>query len=56
MDLQISLPKGTTSKMILVDIKTKHLKVQLKGQPAPIIEGELQEKVVVEDSFWNIED
>jgi len=56
VDVQISLPKGTTSKMLIVEIKTKSIKVQIKGQPEPILKGELQEKIKAEDSFWNIED
>ena len=39
-----------------VQIKTKKLFVKLKNQEMPIIDGELQEKVKVEDSFWSIED
>ena len=54
--MQIKVPEGTTSKQCLVIIKPKHLKVQIKGQDAAIIDGELSEKVKVEDSFWNLED
>jgi hypothetical protein len=50
------LPKGTTSRQVLVEIKSKHLKVIIKGQTEPIVDGELCEKVKVEDSFWSIED
>lgn len=32
------------------------MKVQLKGSDEPIIDGELCEKVKVDDTFWNIED
>jgi len=39
-----------------ITIKPKRLFVKLKNQDTPIIDGELQEKVKVEDSFWNIED
>lgn len=42
--------------MLIVEIKTKSLKVQIKGQKEPIVSGELQEKVIPDDSFWNIED
>lgn len=28
----------------------------MKGQTTPIVDGELCEKVLVEDSFWSIED
>lgn len=41
---------------MLVEIKPKHLKVLIKGQSQPIIDGELCEKVKVEDSFWSVED
>lgn len=30
--------------------------MQLKGSDEPIIDGELCEKVKVDDTFWNIED
>lgn len=56
VDVQVPLPKGTTSKMLQVDIKPKHLKVIIKGQKESIIEGELCEKVKVEDCYWSVED
>ena len=57
VDVQFKLPDGITkSKQIDVVIKTKHLKVSLKGQKEPLLEGELDNKVVVEDSQWLIED
>lgn len=37
-------------------IKNKHIKVQLKGSDTPILEGELFEKVKVDESEWTIED
>ena len=37
-------------------IQAKKLFVKLKGQSEAIIDGELQEKVKTEDSFWSIED
>jgi len=39
-----------------VKIKPKRLFVKLKNQDEPIIDGELQERVKVEDSFWSVED
>ena len=56
VDVQVKLPKGTTSRQLLVVIKAKSLKVQIKGQDAPLLDGELVERVKVDDSFWNIED
>lgn len=54
--VQIPIPEGTTAKDILVVIKAKHFIVHLKKDPQPIIDGDLQERVKVEDSFWSIED
>ena len=54
--MQIPIPEGTTSKQMQIDIKAKHLFVKIKGQDQPIIDGELQEKVKIDDSFWSIED
>lgn len=54
--VQIPIPEGTTSKMMDIKIQPKRLFVKIKGQDKPILDGELQEKVKVEDSFWSIED
>uniref|UniRef100_A0A7N0SYQ5 CS domain-containing protein n=1 Tax=Kalanchoe fedtschenkoi TaxID=63787 RepID=A0A7N0SYQ5_KALFE len=53
--INVPVPPGTKSRTIVCDIKKKHLKMGLKGQP-PIIEGELYENVKVDDSFWSLED
>jgi len=42
--------------MLDVKIKPKHLYVAIKGEKEPILDGELCEKVRVDDSFWNVED
>ena len=31
VDVQVTLPKGTTARMLVVTIKAKHLKVHVKG-------------------------
>mmetsp|Transcript_1182 Transcript_1182/g.2164 ORF Transcript_1182/g.2164 Transcript_1182/m.2164 type:complete len:196 (-) Transcript_1182:43-630(-) len=54
--LQIPVPKGTKSRDLLVKIHPKKLFIQLKSQSEPLIDGELAEKVKVEDSFWSVED
>lgn len=41
--------------MIDVEIKNKHLRVGLKGQE-PIVDGPLPKRVIVDDSFWTLED
>lgn len=43
--------------MLKVEIKPKHLFVALKGKEGePLLNGELSEKVKVDDTFWTIED
>lgn len=54
--MQIPVPEGTAAKMCDVQIKPKSLLVKLKNQELPLIDGELQEKIKVDDSFWSIED
>lgn len=55
LSVQIPIPSGTKSRFVNCEIKKKHLKAGLKGQP-PILEGELYAQVLVEDCFWSIED
>ena len=54
--IQIPIPVGTTAKQLKVDIKPKHLYVKLNSQDTPLIDGDLDNKVKVEDSYWSIED
>ena len=42
--------------MLDVDIKNTSLRVSIKGQPAPILQGELHRRIVVEDSLWTLEE
>jgi len=56
VDVQIKLPPGTTARQVICIIKTKHLKVMVKGASEPILDGELYERVKCDDSFWNVED
>ena len=46
---------GLKSRDIVCTISARKLKVGLKGEE-PIIDGELHEKVIVDDSFWTLED
>jgi hypothetical protein len=41
--------------MVDVEIRNQHLRVGLKGQP-PIVNGPLLKRVIVDDSFWTVED
>mgnify|MGYP001053268729 FL=1 len=54
--MQIPIPEGTSSKQIQIVIKAKHLYVALKGNETPLIDGDLQERVKIDDSFWSVED
>lgn len=56
VQVQIDIPKGTKGKDLLVVMKSTKLKVQLKSQPEPIIDGELDSSIKPDDSFWTIED
>ena len=53
--VNIPVPSGTKTKMLDVEISNKRLRVGIKGQP-PMINGELHKRVVVDDSFWTLED
>ncbi|KAK7818688.1 protein bobber 1 [Quercus suber] len=53
--VNVPVPQGTKSSLLLCDIKTNSLKVGLKGQP-PIIDGELFKPVKVDDCIWSLED
>ncbi|KAI7854502.1 HSP20-like chaperone [Circinella umbellata] len=54
VDVTIPVPKGTRGRDLQVELKKKHIKVALKGQPA-IIEGELCKDIKVDDSTWTID-
>jgi len=51
----IPVPTGIRTKQLDIQISNKHLKVAIKGQP-PIIDGDLHKRIIVDDSFWTLED
>ncbi|CAK9229313.1 unnamed protein product [Sphagnum jensenii] len=55
LTLAIPVPAGTKARFVTCDIKSKHIKAGLKGQP-PIVEGELFNAVKADDCFWSLED
>lgn len=55
LNVIFTVPLGTKSKMIDVEIKNQHLRVGLKGQE-PIVNAPLHKRVIVDDSFWTLED
>lgn len=58
-EAEIKIPSGVTfpikGRDVIVDFQPKHIKIGLKGH-TPIIEGDLYNKVKVEECFWTIED
>lgn len=56
--VQIEVPPGTKARDMDIKIKPKHLSVRYKNKPQEpaLAEGELCEKVLVDDSMWSIED
>eukprot|EP00743_Colponemidia_sp_Colp-15_P007770 GILK01008413.1.p1 GENE.GILK01008413.1~~GILK01008413.1.p1 ORF type:complete len:335 (-),score=55.48 GILK01008413.1:254-1198(-) len=53
--LEIEVPAGTKANQLVVTFSSARLKVGLKGAPL-LIDGELDDKIRVEDCFWNLED
>eukprot|EP00164_Ancoracysta_twista_P001267 GFYU01001664.1.p1 GENE.GFYU01001664.1~~GFYU01001664.1.p1 ORF type:complete len:319 (+),score=135.36 GFYU01001664.1:67-1023(+) len=55
LTVSVPLPEGTSKKSLVCEIKQRKLKVAIKGGDT-IIDGDLPEKIIVDDSFWTIED
>ncbi|KAF5477881.1 hypothetical protein F2P56_004489 [Juglans regia] len=53
--INVPVPHGTKSSLVLCEIKNNSLKIGLKGQP-PIIDGGLYKPVKADDCFWSLED
>mmetsp|Transcript_225 Transcript_225/g.282 ORF Transcript_225/g.282 Transcript_225/m.282 type:complete len:339 (+) Transcript_225:89-1105(+) len=51
----VPLPPGTKTKMLDVVFTNNKLKLGIKGQK-PLIDGEFHKRVIVDDSFWTLED
>mmetsp|Transcript_6439 Transcript_6439/g.7827 ORF Transcript_6439/g.7827 Transcript_6439/m.7827 type:complete len:336 (-) Transcript_6439:264-1271(-) len=56
-DLQIvvPVPEGTKTKQLKVDMTSSKLSVGMKGQE-PILAGKFHKKILLDDSFWTLED
>ncbi|GHJ89910.1 hypothetical protein NliqN6_6312 [Naganishia liquefaciens] len=52
----VNLPSGTRARDLVVAIKKKSIKVQIKSQSEPILEGELFAEIKEEDSTWSIDE
>ncbi|CAK8570165.1 unnamed protein product [Lathyrus sativus] len=55
LNVNVPVPNGTKSKLVICEIKKNHLKVGLKGQP-PIIDGDLYKSIKPDECYWSIED
>jgi len=51
----VPIPKGTKARDINCLIKPNSLFLQLKGSPAPLIDGQLHDRVITQDSTWTID-
>jgi hypothetical protein len=54
--VNIKVPPGTKAKMLNVDIKNNSLKVGMKGQSEPIIDGSFHKRVFLDDTLWQMVD
>ncbi|WVQ61924.1 uncharacterized protein L199_000057 [Kwoniella botswanensis] len=52
----VPLPQGTKGKDVIVVMGKKKLKVQLKTSNEPILEGELFNDIISDESSWTIDD
>jgi hypothetical protein len=55
LNVVIELPRGTKSRDLVVDIRNKKLKVAFKNGTT-LVEGELYNRIVVDDCCWTLED
>lgn len=53
--VNFAVPEGTKSRQVAVDITATKLKVGLRAE-TPFVDGELFNRVKVDDSFWTLED
>ena len=53
--LNVDVPPGTKGRDLVVEIKKNSLKIGLKGQ-TPICDAKLHKTIVMDDSFWTLED
>ena len=54
--VNIPLPDNTRGRDLNVTMKKRHLKVSLRGRPSPIVDAPLTRAIIVDDSFWTVED
>eukprot|EP01032_Pedospumella_encystans_P010177 gene10177-11915_t len=55
LTVNIPVPEGTKTKMLDVKLTNNRLSVAIKGG-AKIVDGEFYNRIIVDDSFWTLED
>lgn len=55
LSVVVKVPEGSRSRDVVCDISKSKLRVGIKGQPL-LVDGEMYNKVKVDDSFWTLED
>ncbi|CAM9090519.1 unnamed protein product [Ascophyllum nodosum] len=55
LSVSVAVPEGAKSREVVCDITKSRLRVGIKGQPL-LVDGEMYNKVKVDDSFWTLED
>ena len=51
--ISVPVPPGTRGKDCAVNMSKTHLSVGLKGQ-APILAGDLEDVIIMDDSMWSV--
>lgn len=54
--VNVPLPDNTRGRDLDVTMKKRHLKVSFRGRPDPVVDAPLTKAIVVDDSFWTVED
>ncbi|GAA0149933.1 microtubule or microtubule-binding cytoskeletal protein [Lithospermum erythrorhizon] len=54
--INVPVPKGTKARFMTFEIKNTSIKLYLKNQETPILEGDFFKPVKTEESFWSLED
>ncbi len=52
----MNLPFSCKGRDLQVDLSKRRIKVQVKGQPTALVEGELHKEIKLEESTWVLED
>ncbi|CAM9834229.1 unnamed protein product [Pylaiella littoralis] len=55
LSVVVPVPPGSKSRDVVCDISKSSLKVGVKGQPL-LLDGKMYNRVIVDDSFWTLED